>query len=253
MGENVKINAVKNTTDLLYIVSQKEIIGVSEAARELDMPNSTVHDYLRSLEEMGYLKKTDEGYSLTTRLLEMGARHRLQMEIYTTAGEEIKKIARETGEHASLMIEEDGLGIFLTTVMGEHAVGVAAHDGTRTPLHATAPGRTILAHLPDDRVDEIIDQRGLPSLTQKTITDRAELQSELESIRDRGYASEEGETLDGIRGVAAPILERNANKILGAISVYAPTSRTKQDNFEETVQDLLIESANIIELNLTYS
>lgn len=252
MENNVKINSVKNTTELLYLVSREGTIGVSAAAEEVDMPNSTVHDYLRSLEEMGYLKRTDEGYSLTTRLLEMGARHRLQMDIYTTSKPEIKKIARKTGEHVSLMIEEDGLGILLTTFMGENAVEIVTHDGTKTPLHATACGRTILAHLPDHRVEEIIDQRGLSSVTQNTITDRDELYSELESIRDRGYASEKGEILDGIRGVGAPILRRDANSVLGAISVYGPTTRTKQRKFEESVPELLIESANIIELNMTY-
>jgi DNA-binding IclR family transcriptional regulator len=253
MGSNVRINSVKNTIELLHIVSQRGTIGVSEAAQEIDMPNSTVHDYLRSLEEMGYLKSTSDGYSLTTRLLELGAQHRLQMDIYETAQPEIKRLAKETGEHASLMIEENGFGILLTTVMGENAVEVVTHDGTRTPLHATAPGRTILAHLPDNRINEIIDQHGLSAVTQNTITDLEDLKTELQSIRERGYASEEGEILDGIRGIGAPILQRGSDDVLGAISVYAPMKRMKQEEFEDTVPELLIETANIIELNMTYS
>lgn len=253
MSKSVKINSVKNTVELLDIVSRKGNVGLAEAATEIDMPKSTVHDYLQSLEEVGYLKNTSEGYSLTTRLLEQGARHRLQMEIYDTARPEIKKIARETGEHASLMIEENGFGILLTTVMGEDAVEVVTHDGTRTPLHATAPGRTILAHLPEERVDEIIDQHGLAAVTRNTITDREELESELATIREQKYASERGEIIDGIRGVGAPIIRRDTDDILGAISVYGPTSRTSHKEFENTVPESLIESANIIELNMAYS
>ena len=252
MNKEIKINSVKNTIELLDLISHEGTIGVSEAAEEVNMPNSTVHDYLRSLEEMGYLKSTQDGYSLTTRLLDLGARHRLQMDIYETARPEIKKIAKETGEHASLMIEEDGLGILLTTVMGEDAVKVVTQDGTRTPLNATAPGRTILAHLPEERVDEIIDQHGLPAVTQNTITDPEELKSELETIREQKYASEQGEIMDGIRGVGAPIIQRDSDSVLGAISVYGPTSRTKQKQFEDTVPELLIEAANIIELNMSY-
>ncbi|WP_254533594.1 IclR family transcriptional regulator [Natrinema gelatinilyticum] len=253
MGEKVKIKAVKNTTEILKIVSVRGKASVSEVAAEADMPNSTAHDYLQSLKQTGYLINDSEGYSLSTRLLEHGTRRRLQLDIYETAKPEIAKLARETGEHASLMIEENGFGILLSTVMGEDAVEIVAHDGTKTPLHATAPGRTILANLPEERVDAIVEQHGLPKMTRNTITEREELDAELQSIKEKKYALEQGEIMDGMRGVGAPIIRRDSDKVVGAISVYGPTNRTINKQFEDMVPELLIQSANIIELNLAYS
>lgn len=251
MNKNVKINAVENTTKLLEIISQEGRIGVSEVAEKADMPNSTAHDYLRSLDETGYLISNSDGYALSTRLLEHGARRRLDMEIYRTAKPQIKKLAQETGEHASLVIEESGMGILLATVMGDDAVEVVTHDGTRTPLHATAPGRTILANLSPERVEEILERHGLLQVTKNTITDREELMSKLETVRDQGYAFEKGEIMDGMRGVGAPIIRRDTEEVLGAVSVYGPTSRTRNKEFQEAVPELLIEAANVIELNMT--
>ncbi len=252
MGKNVKINAVETTAKLLEILSREGGMGVGEVAEKADMPKSTAHDYLRSLDETGYLVRNSDGYVLSTRLLEQGARRRLDMEVYQTAKPQIKKLAWETGEHATLMIEENCAGILLSTMMGDDAVEVVANDGTRTPLHATAPGRTIMANLAEDRVNEILNCRGLPQVTKHTITDRDELMSELELIREQGYASEKGEIMDGMRGVGAPIIRRDTEAVLGAVSVYGPISRTNNKEFEETIPQLLIEAANVIELNMTY-
>jgi len=111
------------------------------------------------------------------------------------------------------------------------AVQVKGHVGTRAPLHSTGLGKAILAHLPEERVESIVDHHGMPASTPETITDRDELFDALERIRDRGFAFDDEERLRGLRCVAAPILAND--DVVGAISVSGPTNRLRDDRYRE--------------------
>lgn len=256
MTKAAPIKTAKRTMEVIEEIGQADGVSISEVADALDMPKSTAYDYLQTLVELEYLDHDDDGYRVGTKFLGIGARRRLQMDIYRTAKPELKRLANETGEHATLMIEEHGMGVLLETVMGSNAVEVVAHDGTRTYLHTTAPGKAILAHMSEERVNSLLDKYeddGLPAFASQTITDRSELFDELATIRDREYAIDKNEALDGMRGIGVPVIRRDDDCVIGAVSVYAPLNRTTSDEFEENVVDLLLQTTNVIELNLTYS
>lgn len=143
------------------------------------------------------------------------------MLIYQIGQSEIKKLAEETGEHANLMIEEHGRRIFLYKAKGKDVVRLDTHAGLRVRPQTTALRKTILANLPKWRVGEILDEHGMPKVTEKTVTDRDELKAELEEIRKRGYAIDNEERVEGMRCIAAPVVGPNGD-VLGAISVFGP-------------------------------
>lgn len=226
--------------------------GVTELADYVDMPKSNVHNYLTTLREMDYVVKEQDQYHVGLRFLELGSHARDRKEIYRIAKPELETIADETGELVNLLVEEHGLGTYLARVRGEQAVEVEAHVGTRVYLHSTALGKAILAHLPESRVESIIDQHGLPERTDQTTTDRDELYDQLDTVRSRGYAIDDEERLKGLRCVAAPILSID-ERVLGAISVSGPSQRLQGDRLEETLPERVLKAVNVIELNVTYS
>lgn len=109
------------------------------------------------------------------------------------------------------------------------AVHIDLYIGQRVYLHTLALGKAILAHLPRERVEEIIEEHGLLRETDLTITDRDELYDELEESRSRGIAFGPDERLQGLHGIATPIKNINGD-VLGSISVAGPSKRI----FEET-------------------
>ncbi|WP_101295902.1 IclR family transcriptional regulator [Halegenticoccus soli] len=226
--------------------------GVAEVADELDMPKSTVHDHLKTLTDIEYLVNIDGTYYVGARFLELGGYARSRMKLYRVASPEIKKLAEKTGEHANLLIEEHGMGVFLYKVKGEEAVQLDTHVGMRVHLHTAALGKAILAKLPEEHVDAIIDRRGLPGVTQKTITDTDELKEQLETVRERGYAIDDEERVRGMRCVAAPICDPSDTP-LGAISVSGPTNRFDGEVFEDRIPKSVLSAANVVEVNMTYS
>mgnify|MGYP000170994306 FL=1 len=252
MTDQVPVKAAKTSFEIITKLRELEGAGVSELASELDKPTSTIHDHLRTLEAEEYLVKSDGDYYVGTRFLGIGEQARSRQKVYTIARQEVDELADETGEHTNLMIEEHGRGVFLYKSRGPDAVQLDTHAGMRVPLQTTAMGKSILAFRSREEVDAIIDRHGLPQITEKTITDREELYEELNEIEERGYAYDDEERVKGMRCVAAPITDDDGRAI-AAMSVSGPKSRLRGQEFREEVPDLILSSANVIEVNLTYS
>jgi DNA-binding IclR family transcriptional regulator len=119
-------------------------------------------------------------------------------------------------------------------------------------MHNTAVGKAILAFLPEVRVDEILDRHGLPQQTDRTITTREDLEERLERVRENGYALDREERLTGLTCVAAPIRSDDGG-VVGSISVSGPASRLDDDQLTGDLAERVVQTANIIEINVTYS
>lgn len=250
-----KAGAVKAAETLLSVVSGiQELNGarVTELADHLGLAKSTVHRHLTTLERNQYVVKEGVEYHIGLRFLGLGEYARERNPVYPFAQTLVDQIAAETEERALFMVEEHGLAVYLYRGVGSHAVRTNSRIGTRRLLHTVAGGKAILAHLPDERVDEIIDEWGLPADTPETITRRQELDAELERVRERGVAFNREECIVGLKAVAAPVLTPD-DEIMGALSVSGPAHRMKGEWFESEIPDLLLGSANELELNLAYA
>jgi DNA-binding IclR family transcriptional regulator len=104
--------------------------------------------------------------------------------------------------------------------------------------------------LSEDEVERILERHGLPKKTDQTITDRNELEEELEEIRAEGVAFNINESLLGERAVAAPIVSEK--EVMGAITVVGPANRLSGSYFREEIPDLLLGATNEIELRLKF-
>lgn len=238
---------------VLEAVATLEEPGVTEIAEEIGVAKSTVFDHLKTLEANDFVVKTeDSSYRLGLRFLDYGGQTRSQFELYRIAKPELEKLAAETDELVNLVVEEHGVGVYIDYVKGAEAVNLDTYVGKRELLHSTACGKAILAHLPDERVDEIVDRHGLPGETDRTVTSRAELDERLERVRERGFAVDREEQLAGLRCVAAPVTD-GESEVLGSVSVSGPTSRLQDDRLTNELAEKVMRTANIIEINLTYS
>lgn len=251
MAEN-KVKSVKKTFEIVRTIQELNGASLTGLSREMEIPQSTAHNYLKSLEESQYLVNEDGTYHVGIRFLEHGAYARDRRNIYDTARPEVDKLATETGELANLLVEEHGRGSYLLRARGVDAVQVEAHVGTRVYLHSTALGKAVLAHMPENRREEILDRHGLPERTARTTTDRDQLREDLAEIRDRGYAYDDEERLEGLRCVAAAV-QSNSGRVLGAVSVSGPTNRLRGERFRQELPSKLLEAVNVIELNITHS
>ena len=245
------VQAVEITLDILDLLHQRNGARVTEIANELERSKGTVHSHLATLLDREYIVKEGEEYKLSLRYLEFGEAVKQRLDIYGIIQTELDDLADESGEVAQFATEEHGQIVYLYKSKGEKAVETASSVGTRTHLHPTALGKAILAYYPRERIDEIVKQHGLPEYTDQTITSRDELLEELTTIRQRGYAFDDEEVIEGLRCVAAPV--KIDGEVFGAVSISGPSSRVKEQRFREDLPDKVLRSANVIEINAKFS
>jgi DNA-binding IclR family transcriptional regulator len=223
---------------------------VTELANDLDIPKSTAQVYLNTLYEHNFVSKDDGKYVIGLRFLEYGVFALHNVPVYPEVRTKLEELAESTGELAGCFVEEDGDAVYIYGVEGERSIRQDLSIGDRTDLYCTASGKAILAHLPEERVEEVI-AAGLEERTSKTITDPTELHEELARIRERGYAYSDEESVEGMRAVAAPITPDD--RVEGAINLAGPANRFVGERYEQTIPELVTGAANELELRLTYS
>lgn len=250
---NYPVRTSMKTLDIIELLTEMEEAGVTELAEALDMSKSIVHNHLSTLAERGYVLRSDGQYQLSFKFLEIGGIKRHRSRLYHVSRPEVEKLAKETKEVANLATMEQGLCIYLHVSKGENAVKLEViYEGQYEHMHSTAMGKAILAHLPPSEMEDIVELRGLPRITEHTITDPETLYDQFDDIVERGYAIDDGETIPGLRCIAAPIMAEDST-VIGAISISGPASRLQGERFAETIPTQIQNTKNVIEINMQYS
>ena len=246
---NRPVKALLTMDEIVITLDDAGRMGVTEVADRIDRPQSVVHDYLSTLTQLGYVVRTDGRYELSLRHLRLGSRVRSRISLYTVAKPEIRRLAeRSSSESVTLTVEENGMCIALGVVQSNESIEYDWMPGSHFYMHQSGAGKAMLAHYPSEQVESILDKHGLPARTKKTITDRAELRTELEEVRERGVSFEREEYNTGMQTISAPIMDAEG-EVLGALSVSGPAHRMKEPDVEMELEDKLLASVNIIELN----
>jgi len=244
------IGSLERAFDIVRLLRDMGSLTLTEIAEELDIPTSTVHVYLKTLEQEGFVTVEDRQYRNSLKFLEVGGQVRQQLDIYRAAAPGLSDIARVTGERAGLGVEENGKRVLIGAEDGRGAVSDNIPTGEFTEMHWTGLGKCLLAHLPRQRREAIIEDSDLPRATENTITDPEQLREELLTIRDQGFAIEDEERRDGIRSVDVPILMPEG-KIIAAIGVTGPINRFGAEQLPQYIS-ILRDKANEIKLKTVY-
>ncbi|MEC5406218.1 IclR family transcriptional regulator C-terminal domain-containing protein [Paraburkholderia sp. MPAMCS5] len=190
------------------------------------LPKTTLYRILATLVERGLVRRdpVKRVYRLGFRYLELVRNAYLQPDLVAAASAELRSLRDLTGETAYLAVLDGAAVMSLERCDGAHSKRSAAALGQSKPLHCTGQGKAILSHLPADDRDALLRTISYDALTRFTITDRRRLQIELGITAARGYAIDDEEIVEGVRCVAAPIIDP-AGKVRGALSVAGPAYR----------------------------
>lgn len=247
-----RVRTTETVFQIIETIFRKDEAKLTELANDLGLAKSTLHRHLRTLEELEYLVEEDGYYRIGFKFLQLGEHTRTRLEPFRMAKEKVETLAEQTGERAQFIVEEHGMQVYVFRETGEQAVQTDSGIGKRNPLHATAAGKAILAHLPEERLETIIEEVGLEPITPNTIVSRTVLYDEIEQIRENGFSINDGESTVGLRAIGVPI-RYDDESVLGALSVSAPKHRFEAPEMEEYIQQLLLGTANELELNIRYT
>jgi len=229
----------------------KPLWGLSELSQRIGIPKPSVYRICEALVEIGFLRKnSDKTYSLGFRLLELGSIVLSTLEIRKVAMEEIEKLQNLTGESVHLGILDGTEVVSIEALESSHSLRTRVYIGKRASLYCTAVGKALLAFLPKEQREEIIEKLDLKPHTKNTITNKDKLLIELEETRQRGYAVDNMEDEDGVKCVGAPILNSKGVAI-ASISISGPSMRITDEKIEG-YSEIVKEAARNISRKLGY-
>ncbi len=245
------VDKALNARDFLGVFGGQ--VGIRELAAYLGTDKSSTHRLLTTLERHGYVAQdpVTGKYQLGMRVFEAGAVVLNQMNLRAAARPHLEQLAQETGEVVHLAVESGGQCVYVDKVVGPQAIPMASQLGWRKPLHCTGVGKALLAHLPDHRIEQILQTEDFRPLTPNTITDPARLAAELADVRATGIAHDREEIEVGLRCVAAPILG-SSRQMVAAISVAGPATRFSSERLPALVK-LVRDAADAISRSLVFA
>lgn len=240
------IESVDNALKLLLLLGEQPQIRLSEATRYLGVASSTAHRLLAMLTYRGFVRQDPQskaylpGPALTSVAFAIFGR----IDIPRTAMPVMRGLSERLGEsiHVGML---DGAGVrFVAAIEGPRAVRVASRLGRTMPAHCTSTGKVLLAGLTEAELRQLFPHEALERITERSIGNRARLESELSRVRRQGYATNREESEEGVASVAVQIPTRAPGFRL-ALNAAAPQQRLPASKYP-SVASILGEAAKEI-------
>jgi len=237
--------AVARAVAILELLAENVAVplGLSEIARRLDIPKSSVANLCATLVDSGLLFRRDGAFSLGRKLAELGGAYLASADEVREFRDACRSLTTAAEETVQLAVLDQMEVIYLARHEGRQYIRLASEIGRRLPASCTAAGKVALATLsPADLADRLHGLASLPVLTTHSLRSRSELLADLETTRRRGYAIDDEETADGVVCFAVTVPGRYAE--LGpaaspwAVSVALLKARARDDRREQLVLDL---------------
>lgn len=209
------LSSVLKALELLSEVARRPApVGVSELARDLDLPRSSVHLMLSTLQEAGWLDRLDGGrYRLSMAIVRLGQAALEQADLGRRALPTMEALAAATGEAVSLSVLDGGEALIVQRVESGHVLRTDLRVGTRMSLASSASGRILVAFASAAQL-AALDRLQVPRLSQTLLDD----------ILREGVAVSVDEFFAGISAVAAPVRDPSGH-VVAALSLAWPTGR----------------------------
>ena len=251
---NYPIKVLNKTFSILEVLLQQgSAMNMTEISKKLGLYPSTTHRILDTLKHWGYVEQepNNQEYQLGLKVLELGMAKLQQIDLVREATPYLKELVNQCNETTHLGVLEGGDILYLAKVESSQTIRMCSYVGKRAPLHCTALGKVLLAFLPEEERNKILEQKGLPRLTENTITDRNKLEKELSKIQKQGFALDQEENEKDVQCIAAPI--RNyRGRVIAAVSISGPAFRI-DEKVQNNLKVALIETSKEVSKRLGYN
>ncbi len=224
------VAAVEKAFAILECLGNKRETSVTEIAQQLSLSKSSVHRLLQTLKAMGYVAQDNQSelYRATLKMLDLGGKALENTDLVREADEEMRQLAALTRETVHLgALDEDAI-IYIHKIESDYGLRMQSRIGRRKPLHSTAIGKVLLAHMAPDKALALLNAQPLKAMTPKTLTRPEAVVELLPRIWKQGVAEDNEEAEPGLRCIAVPVFDR-FGKVIAALSVSFPLMRCEAD------------------------
>ena len=219
-----------------FLLADETPQSLSVIARHLGVPRQTAHRIVRQLADEGLIRREPprDHYSLGPRMIRLSL---ATLRFSWAAGPMhavLRELVDEAGETCNLGVLDHDRVIYLDRVECAWPIQIQVRVGDRLPIHATAVGKLLLAHLPTRSRQRLMAALPLTRYTPSTITSAEALAAALGGIRKQGFAMNDQENTEGLLAVAVPIRD-TAGAVVAGLALHAPTARISVERAHELV------------------
>ena len=227
------VQSVERAITVMEYLSYQGWSGVTEVANEIGIHKSTAYRLLATLRDRGMVEQDSatEKYRLGFGVVLLARTVTADLDVVRYASPVCESLSEETEETVTLTALEGEDAVVIHQTLSTSSMMNVDWSGWHTPLHTTAAGKVLLAHLPEPRRRAIL-KRPLESLTEHTIVDPALVREQLHEIRETGYAYTIEELEVGMNAAAAPIRTADG-EVVASVGVSGPTFRLPADSIHE--------------------
>jgi len=221
-------------------------MGLADISTKLDLPRQTVHRVVRQLEDLDLIHRdfARDHFSVGARMVHLGFAALRSAFRWAPMHAVLKRLVDEIGETCNIGVLERDEVIYIDRVECDWPLRLQLSAGSRVPVHATAIGKLLLAHLPSRARKRLIHAAPLRQLTGSTITGPDQLEAELKKVRRQGYATDDSENVAGLIGMAVPIHDDDGRVVAG-LALHAPDARMSIAQAEEHLPTLRAVAATL--------
>jgi DNA-binding IclR family transcriptional regulator len=257
-GVNVELSdgdgPVKSLAIALRIISEfvndSEDLSVSALSSRLGLAKSQVSRILSTFRENGFLTQSasTRKYRVGLKAYAIGCKYLHSDRLIRESLPLLRLAVDRSNYTAALSILDDSRPFYLAGIEGAVPVDFGSRTGSYFPVHATAPGKVLLAFSSADRRESILAVSKLERLTSHTIVELRELRSQLADVVSRGFAVSSGDRTPGIGSLAVPVFAADGH-LAAAISIVYPLGRVAEEQYDYFVS-ILHEVARTLSLRL---
>lgn len=231
----------RGLTILEELAASAEPQTAADLCRRTGLPRTTVHDLIRTLSELGYVREVDErlhSFRLGGRVLTLGDGYLTGLDLAREADDVVRRLSTATSETTQVAVLEGAEVLYVAKAESTHMLRLVSAVGRRLPAHLTGVGKAMLAHLPPSELDALYQGRtSLPTMTPHSIASVEELRERLAEVRRQGHARDWCESNPDVACVAAPVFDRTG-RVVAAMSISVPVSRFDETYCEHLLSEL---------------
>ncbi len=248
------IQSVVHAIELLEAFKgENDEMGVTELSKKLGLHKNNVFRLLATLELRGYIEQDKQtgNYKLGVKVLELGQQFVKHLGLLRQAHPVMRELLAKCNENIYISVLRGANCVYIDGVEANQVVKVTSRIGHRLPIHATASGKVLLAWENEDDILKLLPTEELKKFTPNTITSRTTLIKVLDEVKKKGFATDLEELDLGVRCIAAPIRDYT-RKIVGALSISAPSIRMDDEKLYGFYANIVMEGAKEISHRLGF-
>lgn len=226
-GRSGGIQSIERAIAILEAVANDpDGITLAEISARLGLHNSTVFHLIKTLATLGIVEQlpSTKQYRVGSRLFMLAAGAMNENAMLTQATPILEALSRTTGEAAHFAVRSRHEIVVIARTAATGLLQLSGYTGATRPTHATAIGKVLIAEVPPEMLDSLLDQVDFRRFTENTITDRQEFKTELMTIREKGVAYDDCELDEDVKCIAVPVRDFSG-RCPGAIGISGPVWR----------------------------